>query len=79
VTTELETFVSLLAGSEFDGCVFMDDGKPWLRFDIDDCDPKEQWDEYCDVLDGLKRFGLTLEDAQVEHDCISGDLVYLEG
>jgi len=74
----LDKIVSLLAGSEFEGCIFYEDGKPWLRFDIDDCGPHEQWDEYCDVQDGLKRFGLKLVDPLVEHDCISGDIVYLE-
>lgn len=71
----LEGLVELLDGSEFEGCIFSEGGDPWLRFDIDDCGPKEQWDEYCDVLERLKRFGLSLEDSVVEHDCISGKII----
>lgn len=67
----------LLKGSEFEKCVNVDNrGELWLRYDIDDCDPKEQWSEYCEVSEGLRRFGLELDDPLTEHDCISGGLRY---
>lgn len=50
----------------------------YFRFDTDDNDPKEQWTEYCGVQDDLKSCGFILYDPCVEHDCISGDLHYLE-
>ena len=61
-------------GTIFEGCLQVEAGLPWLRYDIDDCGPKEQWDEYIDVVNGLKELGLELVDPYVEHDCISGGL-----
>lgn len=62
----------VLSGSEFDQCVSTQNGKPFFRMDIGECGQKEMWGEYCDIVDGLKKFGLVLVDANVEHDCISG-------
>lgn len=69
-----------LEGTFLEGCVEVaTDGTPWLRYDIDDCDPKDQWAEYCDVSDQLKSVGLVLEDPCIEHDCISGDVHWING
>lgn len=54
------------------------EGILYLRYDIDDCGPKEQWDEYIEVSDELARLGLMLDDPYLEHDCISGNVIYLE-
>ncbi len=73
---EYETICNVLKGSEFEGCVFVDNGVIWLRYDTDDSDPKEQWDNFVEVQEGLRRFGLQLDEALVEHDCISGNLIF---
>lgn len=74
--SDLGKINELLKDSEFHDCVKVDGNTLWLRYDIDDCDPKEQWTEYCDVQERLRTFGLELGDPCVEHDCISGDLCY---
>mgnify|MGYP005854965209 CR=1 FL=1 len=73
---DLQKVQKLVEDSAFDGCVNKDNEAVWLRYDTDDCDPKEQWSEYCDVQERLQVLGLKLIDPQLEHDCISGDLVY---
>jgi len=46
----------------------------WLRYDTDDSDPKEQWDNYIEVVEALKEVGFEFIDPLTEHDCISGDI-----
>ena len=53
-------------------------GDWWLRYDTDDSDPKEQWENYIMVQDDLRDYGLKLDDAQIEHDCISGDVMEID-
>jgi|AntDeeMinimDraft_5_1070356.scaffolds.fasta_scaffold19856_2 hypothetical protein len=69
---------ALLENTPFRNCVNKDGNILWFRYDIDDCFPKEQWTEYCDVQDQLRAVGLELGDPNVEHDCISGDLCYTD-
>lgn len=54
------------------------DENDWLRWDIDDCDPKEAHTKYCELQDDLARHGYRVADPQVEHDCISGHLEPIE-
>jgi len=75
--TPIEVFYKIFLGSEFEGCVLSDHGEAWLRWDIDDCDPKEQSAEYYFLMDRLKDFGTTITEAQIEHDCISGTLAII--
>lgn len=49
-------------------------GQVWLRYDTEDSDPKEQWDNYIEVVEVLRELGLVLVEPQVEHDCITGDV-----
>ena len=55
----------------------MEDNSVFFRHDTDDSDPQEQWDNYCEVVEDLKKIGLELEDPCVEHDCINGTLKWL--
>lgn len=72
--TSIDIFYRIFENSEFAGCVFGDKDGPWLRWDIDDYNSKEQNDEYYLLVDRLKDFGVVLRDPLVEHDCISGFL-----
>lgn len=72
--TSIEVFYKIFENSEFVGCVFDNKDGPWLRWDIDECDSKEQSNEYYLLIDRLKEFGVILRDPCVEHDCISGSL-----
>jgi hypothetical protein len=67
-------------GTEFEDCCIYDseEKESWLRFDIPDSDPKEQWDEYICVLEGLRKIGYDLHEPLVEHDCISGTITESE-
>lgn len=77
-TSHLAFVLTLFAGTEFEGCVNIDnEGELWLRFDIDDCGPKDQWSEYVDLQERLRSMGLELYDPQTEHDCISGGLQFI--
>lgn len=74
---ELEEYLQSYFGSSI--TVEQDKDGPWLRYDTDDNDSREQWDEYLEVLECLALEGLTLSDPQLEHDCISGDIIKDEG
>jgi hypothetical protein len=52
--------------------IIIDDGSIFLRYDTDDSDPDQQWDNYIDVVEELKKCGWKFIDACTEHDCISG-------
>jgi len=64
---------NLLYDTAYRDCVNIDsDGGLWFRCDIEECAPKEQWTEYCELSDDLRKLGLRLDDPTIEHDCISG-------
>lgn len=76
--SKLNALLAVVAGTIFEGHIEVDgEGEPWLRYDIDDSDSKEQWDEYCFISEQLKAAGLELDEPCVEHDCISGGLKFL--
>lgn len=72
---ELETVLESLRGTFLEGDVCIVENTLYCRHDTDDSDSEEQWDNYLDVQDQLKDIGYMLDDPQVEHDCISGDLI----
>ena len=81
-----EQVKKMVEGTELEGCIrpLPDKSRVYLRFDIDDSDPKEQWFEYTEIKESLKRVGLRFIDEPdnvlVEHDCISGDIeLIIEG
>ncbi len=76
---DIETARTKLKGSPYENCVEQDNDGAWLRVDTDDNDPKEAWTEYCFVLEDLREHGLALDEAQLEHDCISGTLIEYSG
>lgn len=50
----------------------------YFRYDLfPECNPTERWDEYTRLQEDLNRFGLRLDGALFEHDCISSDLVLI--
>lgn len=51
------------------------DGEIYFRWDTEDSDPKEQWDNYVEVSEDLRGIGYRLEDPYTEHDCITGNLI----
>jgi len=73
-----DKILSKVIGTEFESHIQFEGDKPWLRYDTDDCGPKEQWDVYCGVAESLKQIGLELVEPLVEHDCISGYLKLIE-
>ena len=50
----------------------------WLRYDTEDSDPKEQWSNYIEVVETLKLIGYEFDEPQVEHDCITGDIIKIK-
>ena len=75
---QLENINQLLKNTAYEGKVSIDGDMLYFREDTDDLDTKTNWSNYCDIQDDLKQYGLALSDAQIEHDCISGELVYLK-
>jgi hypothetical protein len=53
------------------------ESQAYLRYDTEDSDSKEQWDNYIMVVEELEAVGLYLDDPYVEHDCITGTILYL--
>ena len=70
---ELEEYLQSYFGCSI--TVENDEYGPWLRYDTDDSDSREQWDNYIEVLECMKKVGFILDDPQLEHDCISGDII----
>jgi hypothetical protein len=70
-----EKICELVLGTEFEGCINIDNGTLWLRYDTTDSDLKERWDNFVDVQERLRQFGVQLDDVLIEHDCISGNLI----
>lgn len=75
LAVELEMISESLRGTILEGEVCIVEKALYCRHDTDDSDPKQQWDNYLDVQDQLKDIGYMLHDPQIEHDCISGDLI----
>lgn len=62
--------------------VVLRDDRVWLRYDVADCDDETEeqhdlvWREYCEIQEHLRANGYEIQyPAEVEHDCISGDVV----
>lgn len=53
----------------------------WLRHDVEDCDDETEeqhdkvWREFCEIQEELHSHGYEIKDPEIEHDCISGDVV----
>jgi len=74
--TEYEIIEELLKGTSLEGCCELAlHGSPWVRYDFDSCDSREQQEIYYSLVDELKDVGLQFDDPQIEHDCISGNLM----
>ncbi len=63
-----------LADTIYKDCISEVDGLPYFRYDTEDSDPKEQWDNYIDVVEDLREKGFMLMDPYTEHDCITGTI-----
>jgi hypothetical protein len=51
----------------------------YFRYDTEDSTPSENEDlYYYDIREELERYSLTLEEVQIEHDCITGDLIEIQ-
>lgn len=53
----------------------MDGNAIYFRRDTEDSDSRQQWDNYIDVCDELRSKGYKFIEPQIEHDCITGDVV----
>lgn len=60
----------------YSDCFAIVENTVYFRYDTEDSNPKEQWDNFIMCRDDLVEKGYTLRDAQTEHDCITGDVVY---
>lgn len=68
----------VLKGSHYADCISLDDNTIYFRDDIGHQDPKVAYDIYHVAQEELAEFGLTITDAQVEHDCITGDIEFTD-
>ena len=73
----LENVNQLLKNTAYEGKVEIDGLTLYFREDTDE-DDDNNWTNYCTIQEDLGKYGLALYDAQVEHDCISGTIVYLK-
>ena len=72
----VEQIIGLLKGTSLEGCCESDvDDNPWVGYDFDSCDSDKQWDYLCDISDQLREVGLQFNDPQLEHDCLSGNII----
>jgi len=50
------------------------EGRPYYRYDFDSCDSKEAEEHYYSTQEMLRKLGLEIKSAHIEHDCVSGFL-----
>ncbi len=54
------------------GDVTLLEGKAYYRHDYYSCDGSESQDIYYDTQEMLAKLGYTIDDPQIEHDCLTG-------
>lgn len=68
----------VLKDSYYADCISFVDNTIYFRDDIGDQDPKVAYDMYMVTQEELAEFGITIIGAQVEHDCITGDIAFID-
>ena len=62
----------------YEDCLEYYEGEPYFRYDFPSCDSDEAWDTYIAVIETLFTVNLELHQPDLEHDCLTGDLVDVE-